>query len=111
MFVSIIGRFARVIQAHVCLEEQRLKVRYSQLFDFRDCSQHQMDLFLRWILSSPLVEPKLLVENDETQGTPFGDTAAQMVSETSSEATHLTPSECCEDNESVIPMDAISAAG
>ncbi len=58
VLVSIIGRFARVIQAHVSLEEQRLKVRYSQLYNFENCSQRQMDLFLRWTLSSPLLEPK-----------------------------------------------------
>ena len=78
VLVSIIGRFARVIQAHVSLEEQRLKVRYSQLYDFENCSQRQMDLFLRWTLSSPLLEPKPQAEDNKAKGSSNGDTAAQL---------------------------------
>jgi hypothetical protein len=75
ILVSIIGRFARVIQAHVCLKDQRLKVRYSQLYDFDSCSQRQMDLFLRWILSSPLLEPQPQPEAEDPPGSSNGDTA------------------------------------
>ena len=74
VLVSIIGRFARVIQAHVSLEEQRLKVRYSQLYNFENCSQRQMDLFLRWTLSSPLLEPKPQPEAETPLGSSNGDT-------------------------------------
>lgn len=77
VLVSVLGRYARVIQAHVSLEEQRLKVRYSQLYDFDNCTQRQMDLFIRWILSSPLVEPKLQSEAVELPSSPSGDTTSQ----------------------------------
>lgn len=36
-----------------------------------------MDLFLRWILSSPLLEPKLQPEADEKSSRVRGDTAPQ----------------------------------
>jgi hypothetical protein len=45
VLVSIIGKYARLIQAYVSLHEQRLDVRYSQQYDFANGSQRQMDLF------------------------------------------------------------------
>ena len=63
------GWYARIIQAHVCLHEQRLKVRYSQLYNFR---------FLRWILSNPLLEPKAQPDVDETPSGPPGDTSPHV---------------------------------
>lgn len=78
ILASIVGRHVRIIQAHISLEEQRLKVRYSQFYDFEHCSQPRMDLFLRWILSSPLLEPKLQPEAKRTPSSPFGDTAIHL---------------------------------
>ncbi|KAF7514236.1 hypothetical protein GJ744_000006 [Endocarpon pusillum] len=55
LMISIIHREARVIQAHLCPEERRLKVRYSQLFDFESCPQQKtLDLLMRWLLSDPV---------------------------------------------------------
>ncbi len=54
LMISVIGREARLVQAHIAPEEQRIKVRYSQLFDFDFCRQQEtLDLFARWLLSDP----------------------------------------------------------
>lgn len=94
VLVSINGRFARVIQAHVALEEQRLKVRYSQYYNFENCSQRQMDLFLRWTLSSPLLEPKPQPEAEIIPpDSSYGDTAPIVtISNTRTEESHIKES-------------------
>jgi hypothetical protein len=100
--VSILGRYAQIIQAHVSLEEQRLQIRYSQLYDFDNCSQLQMDLFLRWILSDSILEPKFKPEDEETAGSPFGDSGPHAT---------LGDSEPAEDSKGNNAMKAVSAKG
>lgn len=39
-------------------ESLRLHVRHSQLYDFVDCGEDLKHMFLRWMLSEPLPEPK-----------------------------------------------------
>lgn len=69
--VSINGREARLIQAHIAPEEQRIKVRYSQLFDFDNCSQEEvLDLFARWLLSKPLSPDTTSSQNKEPAEMP-----------------------------------------
>ncbi len=58
MILSLIGRDARIIQAHFCPRDLRLKVRYSQLVDFSHYTTAQADLFTRWLLCEPLAEPQ-----------------------------------------------------
>ncbi|KAF7512834.1 hypothetical protein GJ744_011937 [Endocarpon pusillum] len=55
LMLSIIGRETRLIQAHIVPEEQRVKVSYSQLFDFDHCPQQEtLDLIWKWLLSEPV---------------------------------------------------------
>jgi hypothetical protein len=73
--VSVLGRSARIIQAHMCPETQRLKVRYSQRFDFCHNASVKRDLFLRWLLSDPVTEMKPMSEGHDLLTSPAGDTA------------------------------------
>ncbi len=53
--VSIIGRTARVVEAYLSPEDDRIKIRYSQLVDFDDCPWAEtLDLLAKWLLSDPL---------------------------------------------------------
>ena len=67
MIVSIIERDARIIQAQMCSQDQRLKVRYSQLFDFTYNAPTQRDLGLRWLLSDPIGEMKPIADGAKNQ--------------------------------------------
>jgi hypothetical protein len=73
--LSVLGRYARIIQAHMCPEEQRLKVRYSQRFDFCHNTSIKKDLFLRWLLSDPVTPMKPMLDGDDLPTSPAGDTA------------------------------------
>ena len=69
--VSINGREARLIQAHLAPAEQRIKIHYSQLFDFDNCPQEEvLDLFARWLLSEPLSPDTASSQNKETAAMP-----------------------------------------
>ena len=76
--LSVIGQDARIIQAHICPTEQRLKVRYSQLFDFGDYTPAQRDLFIRWLMSDPITKTKPLADIEERPKTQAGTTAPQL---------------------------------
>lgn len=76
--LSVMGRNARVIQAHMCLSEQRLKVRYTQLLDLSYYTPVQIDLFVRWLMSDPLSETKPIPDGTERPRNPAGDTAPQL---------------------------------
>jgi hypothetical protein len=76
--LSILGRSARIIQAHMCPEEQRLKVRYSQRFDFCHNASAKKDLFLRWLLSDPVTEMKPMSDGHDLSTSPAGDTAPML---------------------------------
>lgn len=78
MMLSVIGRNARIIQAHVCTREQRLKLRYSQLCDLSYNTPVQIDPFVRWLLSDPITETKPIAEATERPISPAGDTAPQV---------------------------------
>jgi hypothetical protein len=78
MMLSVIGRNARIIQAHVCTREQRLKLRYSQLCDLSYYTPVQIDPFVRWLLSDPITETKPIAEAAERPISPAGDTAPQL---------------------------------
>jgi hypothetical protein len=54
LLFSILDTKVRLIQAHMCPAQRRLKVSSSQLFEFGDCSQETMDLFVRWLLCDPV---------------------------------------------------------
>ncbi len=82
--LSVIGRHARIIQAHMCPNDQRLKVRYGQLSDFSYHTPAQSDLFLRWILSDPITETKPMPHHQDIAITPTDDTAPKV---TATEAT------------------------
>lgn len=62
--LSVIGRNARIIHAYICPDEQRLKVHYSQLFDFSHYTSAQADLFIRWLMSDPILPEKPISEGD-----------------------------------------------
>lgn len=63
----------------MCPQENRLKVRHGQLFDFTDCQQAQMDLFMRWLLSDPISELNMFSDESESDlNSPAGDTAPQL---------------------------------
>ncbi|ERF73707.1 hypothetical protein EPUS_00961 [Endocarpon pusillum Z07020] len=71
LMVSINGREARLIQAHIAPEEQRIKIRYSQLFDFDNSPQEEvLDLFVRWLLSKPLSPDTTSSQNKDTVEMP-----------------------------------------
>ena len=55
--LSIYGSKARILQAHMSPENQRLQVRYSQFCNFRNLSQEWLDIIVRWFLNDPLAEP------------------------------------------------------
>jgi hypothetical protein len=59
MMLSIHGTRGRIIEAYMCPTLLRLKIHYSELFDFRDLTQSWLDIFVRWFLSEPLAEPVL----------------------------------------------------
>jgi hypothetical protein len=85
------GRRARVVQAHMCPQEQRLKVRYSQLFDFTHPNPQQTDLVVRWLLSDPITETKPPSDGAEQSTSPGGDTAPQVVAFNATESPRPTP--------------------
>ncbi len=60
--LSIYGTKIRIVQAHMSPEQQRLQVRYSEFFDFRNQTKEWLDVFVRWLLSEPLAQPPLFVE-------------------------------------------------
>ena len=77
--LSTIGRHARFIQAHMCPLQQRLKVSYSQLFHFDPCTQETMDLFTRWLFSSPLTNGVLETpSSDGDASSDSDDTISQL---------------------------------
>jgi hypothetical protein len=92
LLLSIIGRTARIIQAHMCPQDQRLKVRYSQLFDFSHDTSVKKDLFLRWLLCDPVTETKPMSDGDDLPTSPAGDTAPQL---TPFNATHSLRNTTC----------------
>ena len=59
----------------MCPEEQRLKVRYSQRFDFCHNASVKKDLILRWLLSDPIIEMKPMSDGHDLPTSPAGDTA------------------------------------
>ena len=78
LLLSVIGRTARIIQAHMYPQDQRLKVRYSQLFDFSHNTSVKKDLFLRWLLCDPVTESKPMSDGDTLPTSPAGDTAPHL---------------------------------
>ncbi len=108
LMLSVIGRDARIIQAHICPNEQRLKVRYSQLFDFSHYTTTQRDLFIRWLMSDPITETKPLADVEERPTTPEGTTAPQLKA---SEATSSRPRTLyCQELTIVAPRMSSTAA-
>ncbi len=75
---SIHGPKARLMQAHMSPDEDRLKLRHSELFDFCHLTQEWLDVFVRWMLNDPLMEPDLPVDVDsittsqDLEGSPSG---------------------------------------
>ncbi len=67
----------------MCPDEQRLKVRYSQLFDFSYYTTVERDLIIRWLMSDPITERKPTADGEKRPTCPRGDTAP-----------HLTALEC-----------------
>jgi hypothetical protein len=57
LMLSLYGSKGRIIQAHMCPESNRLQVRYSEFFDFRNHTKYWLDLSVRWFLNEPLAEP------------------------------------------------------
>jgi hypothetical protein len=94
MMVSVMGRRARIVQAHMCSLEERLKVRCSQFLDFTHYTSLQPDLIVRWLLSDPIIETKPLSDGAERPTSPGGDTAPQLVA---FDANSPRTSRCCED--------------
>lgn len=76
--LSIIGRDARIIQAHMRPDEQRLKLRYGQLVDLSRHTPLERDIFLRWLLSEPVMDTELSVDDEERPLSPAGDTAPRL---------------------------------
>ena len=89
--LSVVGREARIIQAHICPYELRLKVRYSQLVDFTFPHPSERDIFLRWLFSDPVPETKPIEDIEEQPISPAGDTAPQV---TAFMATSLQAGRC-----------------
>jgi hypothetical protein len=64
--VSNNGREARLVQAHIAPEEQSMKIRYTQSFDFDSYSQDEiLDGFTRWLLGEALSPDKALPAEEE----------------------------------------------
>ncbi len=57
LMLSLYGSKGRLIEAYMCPTTVRLKVRYSNFFEFRRLNQAWVDTFVRWFLSEPLAEP------------------------------------------------------
>lgn len=55
--LSLFGSKGRIVEAHMSPEQQRLQVRHSELFDFRNVTKEWLDIFVRWFLNEPLAEP------------------------------------------------------
>ncbi|KAF7508989.1 hypothetical protein GJ744_008545 [Endocarpon pusillum] len=92
LMVSINGREARLIQAHIAPEEQRIKIRYSQLFDFDNCPQEEvLDLFARCLLSKPLSPDTTSSQNRETAKMPPAATLEVALPITPAHRAPLTP--------------------
>jgi hypothetical protein len=47
LMLSIFGSKARIVQGHMSPEQQRLQVRYSEFFDFRNLTKEWLDIFVR----------------------------------------------------------------
>lgn len=41
----------------MCPDKQRLQVRHSELFEFRNLTKEWLDIFVRWFLNEPLAKP------------------------------------------------------
>ncbi len=65
--LSMYGSEARIVQAHMSPEQQRLQVRYSELFDFCNLTKELLAIFVRWFLNEPLAEPSLPCELNSSE--------------------------------------------
>jgi hypothetical protein len=45
--LSLYGSRGRLVQAHMSPESERLQVRYSEFFEFRELTQDWLDVFVR----------------------------------------------------------------
>lgn len=111
LLFSVIGRSARIIQAHMCPREQRLKVRYSQMFDFSNNTLVKRDLFTRWLFCDPIAEMNPLTEGLPLPIKPVGDTAPLL---RAAKATRSSPStrrdeDLPKDGDTVPPVAAAQA--
>ena len=66
--LSIFGSKARIVQAHMSTERQRLQVRFSEFFDFHNLTKQWLDVFVRWMLNEPLLAPSLSSEVSPCEG-------------------------------------------
>jgi hypothetical protein len=57
LMLSEFGSRCRLMQAHMCPVTQRLQLRYSEFYDFRNLTQYWLDIFVRWFLNDPLPVP------------------------------------------------------
>ena len=69
--LSLFGTKGRIVQAHMCPESERLQVRYSEFFEFRNHTEHWLDLSVRWFLNEPLTVP--LPQSDATNSELRGE--------------------------------------
>lgn len=95
----------------MCPREQRLKVRYSQMFDFSNNTLVKRDLFTRWLFCDPIAEMNPLTEGLPLPIKPVGDTAPLL---RAAKATRSSPStrrdeDLPKDGDTVPPVVAAQA--
>lgn len=91
LMLSIYGSKARIVQAHMSPERQRLQVRYSEFFDFRNLTKEWLDIFVRWFLNEPLAVPSLPCElNSSEQPESSDDEGGSLVPASSKSQTYIS---------------------
>jgi hypothetical protein len=91
LMLSIYGSKARIVQAHMSLEQLRLQVRYNEFFDFRNLTKEWQDIFVRWFLNEPLAVPSLPCElTSPEHPESSGEEGGSLVAASSKSQTYIS---------------------
>jgi hypothetical protein len=63
MVFSMIGTEGRILLAHY--DGDKLHVRYSQLYEFKEFDKDNMDLFLRWMMNEPVGDTAIVAPEED----------------------------------------------
>jgi hypothetical protein len=61
--VSLIGTQGRIIQAH--FDGNKLYIKHSRLYEFREYDKETVDLFLRWLMNEPIGDTAIVGREEE----------------------------------------------